>query len=113
MRDDARPIPDAAHAVIERWTDPARPGRLDVRAPDHLDRGRERALEAEAAVDEVDVVVDGLGDRHPRGLEGAPVDLGGQLHGAADGAVAAHHEEDVDPQRLQVVDHLSRVLRAA
>ena len=44
----------------------ARAVRLDVRAADGLDRGRERALEAEAAVDEVDVVVDGLGDADDR-----------------------------------------------
>src|SRR5207245_2532642 len=87
-------------------------GRLDARAPNDLDGGGVRALEAEAAIDEVDVVVDGLGHRHHADLQGAPLDLRGQLHGPADGPVAPDHEEDVDAQRLEVVDHLARVLRS-
>ena len=56
MKPECRPI------SFTRPMPLSRPRRLDVRAANGLDRGGEGALEAEAAIDEVDVVVDGLRD---------------------------------------------------
>ncbi len=89
------------------------PSRLDVGAANRLDRGGERALEAEAAIDEVDVVVDGLRDADHRDEQAAPLDLGDDLDGAAQRAVAADDEQRADAQRLQPVDHLDGILAAA
>ena len=107
--DEARVAPhqlDEADAV-------ARARRLDVRAADRLHRGREGALEAEAAVDEVDVVVDRLRDPDDRDGQPAPLDLRDDLARAAQRAVAADHEQHADAERRERVDHLDRVLAAA
>src|SRR6185369_8551556 len=50
-------------------------GRLDVGAANRLGGGGGGALEPEAAIDEVDVVVDRLGDPDHRDRQLAPLDL--------------------------------------
>ncbi len=91
----------------------ARPGRLDVRAPHHVDRRGERRLEPEAPVDEVDVVVDRLGHADDADGKAAPLDLAHQAHRPAQGSVAADDEEDADVEPLEDVGHGARVLLAA
>ena len=93
MKPEWRPIsltrPDAV----------ARARGLHVGAADHLDGGRERALEPEAPIDEMDVVVDGLRDADDGDLQPAPLHLGDDGLRPAQRAVAADHEEHVDAQR--------------
>ncbi len=59
---------------------------------------------------EVDVVVDRLGHAHHADLEPALLNLLGDAERAAHGAVSANDEEHADAERLQVIDHLARVL---
>jgi len=84
-----------------------------VRPAYHFDRRRKRALETEAAIDEVDVVVDGLGYDDDPDAQAAALDFRDDAHGSADAAVAADHEQDADAVGFQVVDHLRGFLRSA
>ena len=74
---------------------------------------RERGLEAEAVVDERDVVVDRLRDADDRDPQLALGDHVGDPLRAVQRAVAADHEQDVDAELLQAVDDLVRVLLPA
>src|SRR5271155_5738656 len=87
--------------------------RFDVGSSNDFDRGRECALEAKAAIDEVNVVVDRLrnGDHSDRKL--APLDFCHESHGSPQGAVAADDEEHPDPELLQRGHHDRGVLIAA
>ena len=91
----------------------ARPHCFDARAAYHVHRRRIRAFEAKAAIDEMDVVVDGLRHADDRDLQAAPFYFRRELHRCADGAVAADHEQDVDGVGLEIVDHFAGILRAA
>ena len=91
----------------------ARGHRLDPRAADRIDRGRVRRQVAEAAVDEADVVVDRLGHPDHRDPCAAAAHLVGDPQRAGERAVAADDEQHADAVRLEVVDQLGRVLRAA
>ena len=71
------------------------------------------ALEAEAPVDEVDVVVDRLRDADDADEQIAPADLVDELHRAAQRPVAPDDEQDADVELVEAVDHLARVLIAA
>ncbi len=77
--DEARVAPHQLHQADAV----ARAVGLDVGAADHVDRGGEGALEAEAAVDEVDVVVDRLRDADHRDRQLAAFELGDDLGRAA------------------------------
>ena len=107
MKPECRPISLTTRDAV------ARARGLDVRAADHVDRGGERALEAEAPVDEVDVVVDRLGDADDADEEIAPADLVDELHRASKRPVAPDDEQDADVELVEAVDHLARVLVAA
>ena len=61
----------------------------------------------------MDVVVDGLGHTDDGDLEAAALDLRRELHGTANGAVAADHEQDADAVRFEMVDDLTGILRSA
>ena len=105
MKPEWRPISFTSADAV------ARAHRLDVRAADHVDRGRVGALEAEAAVDEVDVVVDGLGDADDGDLEPAP------RRSPPTSCIAPRSvpsppidEQDVDAELLEAVDHLRGIL---
>ena len=74
---------------------------------------RERRLEAEAPIDEVNVVVDRLRDAHDGDGQLAALDLGDDRHGPPERAVAADDEERPDAELLERVDHLPRILTAA
>ena len=91
-----------------------RRARLDVGGADRLGRARERGPEAEALVDERDVVVDRLRDADDArsSARARSTDVGDPLR-AAQRAVAADDEQDVDPELLEAVDDLLRVLLAA
>ncbi len=88
-------------------------GRLDVGAANRLGGGGGGALEAEAAIDEVDVVVDRLGDPHHGDRQLAPLDLADQLGRPPQRPVAADDEQRPDAHLLQLVDHLAGILAAA
>ena len=77
------------------------PRRLDVRAADDVHRGGEGRLEAEAPVDEVDVVVDRLGDSDDADARPRRSISSTSLHRAAQRAVAADDEEDADAELVE------------
>ena len=80
----------------------------------HRLRGpRHGGLEAEGAVHEEEVVVDGLGDAHDGHLEVPPLDLLGYGEGALLGAVPAYREEHVHVEALYRIDELLRALPAS
>ena len=91
----------------------ARPGGLGVGGVDGPLRLGHRGLEAEGRLHEGDVVVDGLGDADDAERAAPAAGLPGDRPGPLQGAVAADGEEDADPQLLQGIDHLRRVLGAA
>ncbi len=91
----------------------ARAHGLDARTAHDVHRRRIGTFETEAAVDEMDVVVDGLGHADHADLQTAALDFGTELHRAADGAVAADHEQDVDAVGFEIVDDFARILRSA
>jgi hypothetical protein len=61
----------------------------------------------------MNVVIDGLGDRHDTDAQPAPLNLRYELHRAAKRPVAADDEEDPDAKPFQCFDHLARVLAPA
>src|SRR4051812_41042202 len=91
----------------------ARTHRLDPRAAHHIHRGGIRTFEAEAAIDEMDIVVDGLRYADHRDFEAAPFDLCRELHCAADGAIATDDKKNVYAVGLKIIDNFTGVLRAA
>ena len=70
-------------------------------------------MEAEGLVEEHDVVVDGFGDADDGDLKAAFVDFIGDGQAAAEGAVAADDEEDVDGHAFEAIDDFDGVLVAA
>jgi hypothetical protein len=88
-------------------------GGFHVRAADHVHRSGEGRLEAEGAIDEVDVVVDRLGDADHADRQAPLVNLRHQAHRAAERAVSPDHEQHTDVELLQAIDHLARILVAA
>ena len=98
--------PDQPDAVRRRL-------RLHPRGPDRVAGQAERRLEAEALVDQRDVVVDGLGDADHGDPQAPLADHPHDLHGAAHRAVAADDEQHVDVEPLEAVDDLLGVLVAA
>ena len=73
----------------------------------------DRGFEAEGFVDEVDVVVDGLGDADHADVEAAPFDFHCDVVRAAQRAVAADAEQDFDVHALERFNHRDLVLAAA
>jgi len=72
---------------------------------DRLRRFAEGGLEAEALVDEGDVVVDRLGNAHYGDLlAAAPATAAAICIAAADASVAANDEQGVDVHPLQAID---------
>ena len=102
----------AAHQLHEPDAAGSR-ARLDVRRADRLRRPRERGPEAEAVVDERDVVVDRLRDADDRDPQPALGDHVGDRLRAVQRPVAADDDEDVDPELLEAVDDLLGVLAPA
>ena len=75
--------------------------------------GLDRRLEAEGLVEEVQVVVDGLGDADDADGQIVLLDLLDEGVCAALGAVAADGEEHVDVEAVERLDHLLGGLLAA
>ena len=92
--DEARVAPHQLHEADAV----ARAHRLDVRAADRLHRRREGALEAEAAVDEVDVVVDRLRDPDHRDRQLRAARSPRRSARAAQRAVTTDHEQHADAE---------------
>ena len=90
-----------------------RPFRLVVRGGNHRIGRIDRRLEAEGLVDIIDVVVDRLRDADHADIQSAPFDLLDDVVGAAQRAVAADAEEDLDVHALERFDHHHLVLPAA
>ena len=87
--------------------------RLDMRPANDVDGRREGGLEAEAAVDEMDVVVDRLGDPDDGDGQATPLDLGHELDRGAQSPIAAEHKQHADPERVEAVDHFPCIALAA
>ena len=103
----------AAHELDEADA-VARAGGLDVGAADDLDGGRERRLETEAAVDEVDVVVDRLGDADDARSAARAARPPRRSRGAAHACRRRRSTNRMSiPSAVQRVDHLGGVLLAA
>src|SRR5580658_5646729 len=84
-----------------------------VRPTDDVDRRCVGGLEAEAAIDEVDIVVDRLRDSNDANEEIAPGDLRRDLHGSFERAVSSDDEQDADVELVQAIHHFARILIAA
>ena len=80
--------------------------RLDVREADDVRGRRDGRLEAEGAADELEVVVNRLGDADDGDLEPPFRALLGEVARAAERSVAADAEEDVDVHPHERVNHL-------
>ena len=107
--DKARVTPHQLHQA-DAVAGPVGLGVGGIDGPVGLGHG---GLETEGLLDEGDVIVDGLGDADDAERAAAAARLCGDGAGPLEGAVAADGEEDADPQLLQVVHHLGRVLGAA
>ena len=70
-------------------------------------------LETKTAVDEVDVIINGLGDTDDGKGQTTPGDFIGNGMGALERAVPADAEQDVDLERNERVHHLGGILHAA
>ncbi len=77
---------------------------FDVRSAEGSGGFGEGGLEAEALVDELDVVVDGFGDADDGDVAAAGGGLLRDAHSAADGSVAADDEEEVDAHGFEAID---------
>ena len=87
--------------------------RFVVGAGNHVGCAEHRGLETECLVDEVQVVVDGLGNADDRDGLLSLLDFFGNRVGAAEGAVTADAEEHVDVEAHQGIDHDGGLLHAA
>ena len=86
---------------------------LGVGALDGVDGGGEGGLVAEAFVHVHDVVVDGLRDADDGDGAAALLRLAGDVERAAERAIAADDEEDIDAEVVEAVEDAADILRAA